>query len=274
MSSIFQTFFLFTQEDWRRRYPSAYALIGEATGLLLSLTVYWYTSRAFGTAGISEYLNGLAPNYFSYIILSEVTLIIPLSLMNAVLEFTRLSREEGTLDELLLLSPHPVSLFVGLSVTGIPRETVRATLTLVLAALVFNFHVTLPAFMGWLVIQGAALAAFAGIGMIAAGFFLIFGRGQGALTLITMVGTILGGAYFPQQLLPALAQKFSNLLSPFQILLQAPRQLFLTGWTNETTQCLLGLIVWGAVLFPIGAIVLYYGFYIVRRRGSAEIFST
>jgi hypothetical protein len=255
----------FLVRDWRERYPNAISVLGEVFGLGLSLGIYWFTARAF--AGHADFAG---QGYFSFVVLGEASLVLPLALVAGLPRTAREAQAEGVLEALLSLPRSAVRTLLILGFPGVLREAARSV-TLLLGAWVLGLGLGLPQFGGWLLLELAALPAFAAIGITATAWYLKFGRGEGLVAFSSSIAVILAGAYFPTELFgPALREGLSA-TSPFNVLLEGARGVLAQGGSAMQVQAVGHLLLWGALGLPLAVACFGLSLRAVRRRGSFEI---
>jgi ABC-2 type transport system permease protein len=264
---------LVVRRDLKDRYPSAWAAVGEALAVLLSLGIYWYTARAFFSdhwAAQGLGVEGVGPDYFAYLVVGEATLFIPLVLFDGISRALKASASEGTLEVMLSLPIRAQTPLVFSGAALIAREAVRALLLIVAATALFGLsfesgHLALA-------LQLLALPAFFGLGLLMSAIVLMTGRGDSLLSYVGVGASILAGTYFPVAVLPGSVQSFAA-LSPFTALLTGTRETLAHGAMSFPAPALT-LLCWGAVLLPAGYLALGFGFRIARHRGSPLLFTS
>lgn len=266
-------FWLLVRRDWRERFPTPWAGLGEAVALGLGLSLYWFTARAFGKGAR---LDGLAPDYFSFVVLGEAVLLLPLYLISGFLRAVREAQADGTLEALFGLPGGGARGIVALGLASVPREAGRAALLLGVAALVFGFRLA-PGQLAWLALaQLLALPTSIAIGLGAAAFFLRLGRGEAALGFLAALASILAGAYFPVTVFPPALAALAQALSPFNALLGLSRAAMSQGWGGVASSrpALLALAGWAALALPLAWRFLAWSLDRVKERGTLEIIRT
>lgn len=255
----------FLLRDWRERYPNTLSILGEVFGLAMSLGVYWFTARAF-----SGHADFAGQDYFSFVVLGEASLVLPLALVAGLPRTAREAQAEGVLEALLSLPRSAVRTLLILGFPGVAREAARSV-ALLLGAWVLGLSLRLPQLGGWVLLELAALPAFAAIGIAATAWYLKFGRGEGLLALSSSIAVILAGAYFPTDLFaPALRDALST-ASPFSVLLEGARGVLAQGGSVLQAPALGRLIAWGALALPLALACFGLSLRAVRRRGSFEV---
>ncbi len=246
--------------DWRERYPTLASGLGEVLALGLSLTLYYFTARAFGVK--------LELDYFRFVTLGEGVLLVPLCVVTGFLRVTREASADGTLEALLALPIGGRRALLMLGLATVPREVFRAVLWLAIATLAFGLRVDLGGLVAAAGVLALSLPAFISVGACAAAVFLKWGRGEGAVGTVTVLASLLAGAYFPTQVLPASIQELGRWISPFSAALEASRLAFDGVSFALWLEPLAALAAWAAVSVPLGAWSLGHGVRAVRERGA------
>lgn len=273
MKRLFQTTPLLLKREWQIRYPNRWAALGEVFSLFLSLSIYYFTAKALGEA-IQPKLKGLAPDYFTFIVMAEIILLLPSVLVTAYVTSIRQLYSEGTLEPLFLLPMGAQKVILLFGSISVLREAPRMLLTLGVACFAFQMDLSfakLPLLFGLLLIS---LPAFATLGLLGSALFLKTGRGTGILNTFTAVSTVAAGAYFPTSVFP---QSFSStllLLSPFSALLDLTRTFSSNGITDHLIQPALTLAGWGILGLPLALWTLKRTLNGTRIQGRVEILIT
>jgi len=221
---MIQTLRYIFKNDVLEQYPRAWSVVGEIFFPLMSLTVYWYTAKAF-VPNFSTSLGGSTSTYFSYLVIGELVLYIPLFIFSGLIRAVRTATIDGTFDALLVmpLSSQIPILILGLS--QVLRGLITVFSTLFLAICVFGLRLAPEALLGVTALIVVSLPIYFGLGLVASSFLVMFGRGSGVFNYFTTLASILSGAYFPISVLPEWVQKASYFLSPFSYLLETSRAL-------------------------------------------------
>jgi hypothetical protein len=255
----------FILRDWRERYPSALSVAGELVGLALSLSIYWFTARAF--SGRADFAG---QDYFSFVVLGEASLVLPLAWVAGLPRTAREAQSEGVLEALLGLPRSAVRTLLILGLPAVAREAARA-LALLLGAWALGLRLGAPQLGGWVLLQLVAIPAFAALGIAATAWFLKFGRGEGLIAFSCSIAVILAGAYFPTELFAPAFRDAISAISPFNTLLEGARRALAQEAHSLPFPALARLALWGLAALPISAAALALSIRAVRRRGSLEV---
>lgn len=236
----------------------------DGLAMFLSLLVYWYTAKAFGSCFGDNFTQ--KTDYFTYVVIGEVFLAIPHILFISVSRAVRTAIGDGSLEIYLSLPTSGFSTFLILASAQIPREICRHFIVLLIAVFAFHIHVSPFGFLQSIALQLLAWPTFIGLGFIAAAVLIIFGRGAPAIGQFSNLLLILAGAYFPISVFPSAIGTISKLFSPFTQLLDATRSLLAGGdfpWFVAAVLC-----VFSFVFLALGYVAFMWSLKILRRRGS------
>jgi len=232
---------LFLRQEMRFNFRSPLSYLVQLVLAVVSLSIYWFTSQALTGLHV-EWGGG---DYFSYLVIGEIALILPLAICHSFILAIRVFAYEALLDELLLSPRSPLLNFSLFSLAILARAVLQVVLTILLAQIFFGFSFKWAQLGGFLILQSAAVPMFLALAWFAGSVFLKFGRGEGMLNHLLEILTVFAGAYFPLTVLPSAIRKALESLSPFARFLEAVRQVFagdLTHlWASALTMGLVGV---------------------------------
>ena len=130
-------------------------------------------------------------------------------------------------------------------------------------------QVNLPA---TLLLFGVSLLAFGSIGILSATFTLIFKRGDPLLWLFVSLSWLLGGVFYPREVLPPFLQQLAQLL-PITYTIDAMRAALLEGSTvAEIFPQILALALFALVGVPVSLVGFHLGVRRARVTGTLSHF--
>lgn len=208
-------------------FASPVVVAGFIFSLAAMLAVLWYTSKAFVPS--FDHL-GAPSSYFEFVLIGEIFLLAPLAAIHSYTRAARTVLYEKTLDALLLLPrPFYLSLFL-LQFGPFAVESVRWLVLLSIGLLLLPDALVFTDVFLLLVFQLFTLPIFWSMGQMACAFLIRFGRGQNFIAMFMTLFAILGGVYFPTQVLPDPVHRFFAGFSPFNIVLDLSRVVLAQGW--------------------------------------------
>ena len=248
------------------RSPLA-AVLGECVASLMALAVYWFTSKAVGPA------LSFSGDYFTFVVVGESALLIPLLLWSGIAASVRSGAADGTLELFLTLPVRAPGLLALQAAAMIPREALRVLTSWAIACAVFGIALPAVKLVDILLLQLFAAPLFLGLGLVAGAVLLRVGRGHGALAQAGTLGTVLAGAYFPLDVLPEAIRSLSLRLSPFTSLMETARLVLVSGWTPAVFTTIAAWLGAGAVVLCLGWLAMELSLASVRRRGTPLVFT-
>jgi ABC-2 type transport system permease protein len=229
-------------------------LLLETVEALFGVATFYYLSRFVQSPELSGELPA-GTNYFAFALVGFAFfdyLGVSLSAFDASLEEARQNR---TLEALLVTqTPLPVIL-AGSAVYPFVALAIRTCVYLAWGTLLFGFAPHSANWLGAVAILLASILAFAGLGIISAGYSILFKRGNPAKWIVLGVSGLLGGMMYPVSVLPAPLQVLARLI-PVTYSLEGMRGALLAGagW-RELFPSIGALLLFALILIPLSFLV-------------------
>jgi ABC-2 type transport system permease protein len=230
------------------------ALLLETIEALFGVATFYYLSRFVQSPELSSELPA-GTNYFAFALVGFAFfdyLSVSLSAFDASLEEARQNR---TLEALLVTqTPLPVIL-AGSAAYPFAALAIRTCVYLAWGALLFGFAPHSANWPGAIAILFASILAFAGLGILSAGYSILFKRGNPAKWIVLGVSGLLGGMMYPVSVLPAPLQMLARLI-PVTYSLEGMRAALLAGagW-RELFPSIGALLLFAVILIPLSFLV-------------------
>lgn len=180
----------------------------------------------------------------------------------------RQAQTTGTLES-LLMTPTPVSfIIIGSAAWSYTYTTFRVFVYLLIGTLLLGLNLSQANYLAALVVLILSIIAFASIGIIAASLIMVIKRGDPITALFGNLANLVGGVYYPIEILPGWLQWLAKLL-PITYALRAMRLSLLNGagWV-ELAPDLLALVVFCLILFPTSLLIFRAAVERARADGS------
>ena len=193
----------FLRRDFRINISYRVGFAFQSVSIVLQLALFFYLSRVVDNAKFAASQN-LNEGYFGYAAVGLALLtIVSVSLSS----FSYKLREEqttGTLEALMATPRSPSLLVLSSAVYDMIRATVTGLLLIAAAVAIFSLRLDLdPASIGVATVAlVGCLALFTSLGVAVAAFTIVFKRGTMLLALVVTALALLGGVYFPIEVLP------------------------------------------------------------------------
>jgi ABC-2 type transport system permease protein len=236
-------------------------------GIFFSTALTFFVSELIGSS-ISNKLAGYGGDYFSFVIVGiALTDYLSVSLEQFSDEI-RTAQLEGTLETLLVTPTSVYTILFSSSLYNFFLTSLRVMVYILLGLLLFGLKLHLTSILALVVLIILTIGSFAGIGLISAAFILVLKRGSPISLLVMTVSGLLGGVFYPVDILPAWLVPVAQLL-PITHALEAMRQILLNGASFAfISEKVLILVLFSAILIPMGLAAFGYGLKIAKREGS------
>lgn len=250
-----------------------FAYLFELVSIFVSLVIYYYTSKAF-SGSVEGPLNEYQVDYFTFIVLGEVFLAIPLYFLEGPFRNLKTAVIEGTWETMNSLPKSPFKSLIYISTFDFPRVSLRCFVTLILAILFFNLRISFLDFLQVTYIQVLAIPFCFGFGLIACSIFLLSGRGQSFIGYLTTFTAFFSGGFFPISVFPQWLRDASYMFSPFTYLLENSRRIVAgTIGNSHLLDITIHLTLW-SMIFIVGHFSVSRALLYRRRKGGKVIISS
>jgi len=236
-------------------------------GIFFSTALTFFVSELIGS-GISNKLAGYGGDYFSFVIVG-IALIDYLSVsLEQFSDEIRTAQLEGTLETLLVTPTSIYTVLFSSSLYNFFLTSLRIMVYIFLGLLLFGLKLHLTSILALVVLIILTIGSFTGIGLISAAFILVLKRGSPVSLLVMTASGLLGGVFYPVDILPAWLVPVAQLL-PITHALEAMRQILLNGASFAfISGKVLILVLFSAILIPMGLAAFGYGLKIAKKEGS------
>lgn len=256
----------FLVRDFRTEVSYRLSFLLSVSGVFFSAFTFYFVSQLLGDS-VSPVLRRYGGDYFAFALIGiAFSSYFGLGL-NGFARALRLAQTTGTL-EAMMMTPASVSTIVlGSAAWSYAFTTFRVLIYLFLG-LVLGLPLAGANYLAAAVTLLISIVAFASIGVIAAGIIMIVKRGEPVTTLFNGFASLVGGVYYPIEILPDWLQAISRLL-PLTYSLNAMRRALLTGasWRDLAPDLLI-LSAFAVLLFPLSLLIFRYAVQRARADGS------
>ena len=258
----------FFKRDWQvaLTYRSTFVIdLAQTVAFLISL---FFVGKLFSGMGTSPAMAGYGGDYFRFVFLGVVFsrfISVTSSSLNQTIRF---ERENTTLEAILLSATRFPTLITAKLLLDLSFITAKVAIYLSLGVFLFradlshaNWLTVIPTFF-------LTAVAFLGMGMFAAGFFMLERESSPLERLLGWLSRLLAGVYFPIAVLPEWLRQVSGWL-PLTYALEAVRKALLQGASMQAVGPELTVLLGASLLlFPTGLFYFRWAFDQSRRQGS------
>ena len=258
--------FAFLQRDLANEASYRFAFAGNLLSVGVRVLLFYFLSRFIGEAAV-PYLGGYQGDYFAFVVIG---IALGGYFGVGLTGFARALREAqttGTL-EAMLMTPAPTSLIIiGSALWSYAYTTLRVVAYLGLG-LLLGLDLSRANVPAALLILLLAVVAFAAFGILAAAVIMVIKRGDPITGLLASAANLVGGVFYPIEVLPGWLQWLANLL-PLPYALRALRLALLNGahWSALWPD-LLALLLFCVFGLPLALLAFGRAIAIARRDGS------
>lgn len=255
---------------WDLSYPLTFFWRGSS--IFFNLVTFYFLGHlvAGPTAG---YLAAYGPGgYFPFVLMGLALASFQGVALTSISTAIQYGMYTGTL-EAMLVTPTSLSTIIFASVL---YQFVSALFSLLFyiafGVLLFGVSLGKANLLSAAVMLGLTILAHLPIGILSAGFLLVFKKGNPLTTLVGSLSSLLGGVFFPLAVLPGWLRSVSFFL-PFTHALEGLRQAVLNGRTLpelSTQVAVLGAFI--VILLPLSLAVFSYTVRQAKRLGTLSQF--
>ena len=256
----------FLARDFRTEVSYRFSFILSMAGIVFTAVTYYFVGRLLGDS-VRPLLEAYGGDYFAFALIGVAFASYFTLGLSGFARALRLAQTTGTL-EAMLMTPAPVSaVILGSAAWSYVFTTFRVGVYLLLGV-ALGMQMGNANYSGAAIVLVLAVATFASLGIIAAGVIMVTKRGDPVTGLFGGFATLVGGVFYPVEIMPDWLQAIANLL-PITYALRAMRLALLQGasW-RELGPDLLALAIFAVVLFPISLFVFRYAVDRARKEGS------
>lgn len=215
----------------------------QLVGIFLNVFMFYFLARLVDGERQPS-LDAYNGDYFAFVLIGVAFSLYFTIAISGFAKNLRDAQITGTLEAMLLTPTDLPTIIISSCLWDYLFTTLRVFIYLLLGTLVFGADLGNANYLGALVVLVLTIVAFSGLGIMAASFIMVTKRGDPVTTIVGGVGLLLGGVYYPVELLPSWLQFFAALI-PVTYALRAMRNALLTDAS------------WWVLLPDIGALIVF-----------------
>ncbi len=267
MRTVWRALLAFVTKDFLLQTSYRFATALTLIELLSGLLIYFFIDRLFGQEVIG-YLRPYGVGYFPYVLLGLALFSFMGTGISGLAAQVSADQYMGTLEAILVTPLRPATFALGLSLWGMLYACGEMAGYLLLGAVLLGAPVGNANVLSVAVILLLAVVSFNSLGLLGASVIMVFKRGNPVAWILQGVAGLLGGVYFPVEVLPGWLQAFSALLP----VTYAVRGLQLAVYPGASLPSLrseiLPLAFLATVLLPLGLASFAAAIRRAKRDGS------
>lgn len=257
----------FLKRDFRTETSYRFPFLLSLAGIFFTALTFYFISELFGEVA-APYLAQYDGDYFSFVIIGIAFSGYFGVGLNGFGRALRRAQTTGTL-EAMIMTPAPISLIVmGSALWSYVFATFRVLVYLLLGTLVFTLNMQGANYLAAFTSLGLSIIAFASIGIMAAALILVIKRGEALTALFGSFANLIGGIYYPVQIMPEGLQFIAKLI-PITYAVRSMRLALLSGasWSTLAPD-LVVLAGFAVVLLPLSLWLFHLALGRAQRDGS------
>ncbi len=176
-----------------------------------NIAIFFFINKLFG-GKFSKSLSVYGGDYFSYVLIGIAFFSYLGSSLSGIASRLRNEQLMGTFEFLLSSPISPGHLLFYISIWNCLFASLNVFIYLLIGSLVFGLDLSNANILSILVILILTIISFSSLGVLAAAFITYFKRGNPITWLLNTAFGLLGGVYFPIDVLPHFLKKISYLL--------------------------------------------------------------
>ena len=257
----------FLKRDWLIESSYRISFLLQFIGIFFSVTMFYFISILFDKSA-TAYLTRYNTDYFSFVLIG----IAFSSYFGVGLSsFSRSLREAqttGTLEAILTTSVKTSTLIFSSSLWEYLFTTFKVIIYLLIGVLFLRVRFENANYFSALVILILSIVSFSSLGIIAASFIMVLKRGDPVTWIVSSISSLLGGVYYPVNVLPGALQWLAKLI-PITYTLDAVRLALLQGYSIPMLLSqIIALSIFCVLLIPISILAFRYGLQRAKIEGS------
>ena len=229
----------------------------------LSLLIYYFISRTFIDTGTAD-LNG-ASSYFAFAAVGVAMAIVVTSAASGLAGTLRQEQFTGTLEALAVQPITTSEMAMGLAGYPFFFSMFRAAFYLLLASVLLGADYSRADWPGVVLLMLLTAASLTSLGIALGALVFVVQRGQAVTSLVMFPLIVLGGAYFPIEVLPGWLEALGRVV-PTRFSFDGVRAALFRGegWTEQA----LVLACFGLVALPLAVGLFGRALALAERRGT------
>ena len=261
----------FLRRDWRLQLSYRFSFLLQFFGIFFNLLVFYFLSKLVGDSA-APYLEPYGGNYFAFVLIGLAFSGYFGVGLNSFSANLREAQTTGTLEAMLMTPTRLSTVIMSSSIYDYGFVTFQVFVYLALGGLLFGVQLDKGNTPAALIVLVLTIIAMTSLGIIAASFIMVLKRGDPVTLLISSLAVLLGGVYYPIQLMPQWLQHLSRLL-PITYSLDAMRRTLLADASfQDVMPDIIALAIFGIVLVPVSLLVFRYAVHRAKVDGSLAHF--
>jgi ABC-2 type transport system permease protein len=257
----------FLRRDWQTETSYKLDFFLRAFRMVGALILFFFIGKLVqpdATGDLSKY----GGNYFAFAVIGLGLAGFFQQMLTLFATSIRTAQMTGCLEAMLSTQTDPTPIVLMSSIFGILWSGVQLLVLFLVSTLAFRIDLGQANYLGSIVIFILATFTFVSFGVLSAAIIVWLKKGDPIGWIISTLGAMIGGAYFPLDVMPVWLQKVAQVI-PITHALDAMRMTLLKGATlGDVAEPTIILGVMAAVLFPISIWLFSVSVTTAKREGT------
>jgi ABC-2 type transport system permease protein len=271
LAHLFRKPLLFVRRDLRTQMSYRLSFLLQVLGILFSSASFYFVAQLLGSTAASR-LGRYGGDYFGFVLIGIAFVGYQGVALHAFSGVIRSAQSLGTLEAMLVTPTRLSTVLVSSSLWNFGFTSLRVVIYLLAGVLVFGADLRGANLLAGLVVLLLTILTLSSIGVLSASFIMVFKRGSPINFLIGSLSSLLGGVYYPLEVLPGWLRTVARVF-PLTYSLEAMRRALLAGeGIAKLGQELAVLSGFSIALLPLSLIAFRQAVRQAKRDGSLTHF--
>jgi ABC-2 type transport system permease protein len=271
LERLFRRPLLFVRRDLRTQMSYRLSFLLQLLGILFSSASFYFVAQLLGSTAAPR-LTRYGGDYFAFVLVGIAFVGYQGVALHAFSGVIQSEQSMGTLEAMLVTPTRLATILFSSSLWSFAFTSLRVVIYLLAGVLVFGADLRGANVPSALVVLFLTILTLSSIGILSASFIMIFKRGSPINFLIGSLSSLLGGVYYPVEVLPGWLQILARLF-PLTYSLEAMRRALLAGeGLAQLGQDIAVLSAFAITLLPLSLIAFRQAVQQAKRDGSLTHF--
>ncbi len=257
----------FLKRDVLEAASYKFAFMVSFVSIFLSSTTFFFISKLISGSGHAS-LDPYGGDYFSFVIIGIAFSGILAMFQEELPGVIRQAQISGTLEAVLVTRASIPTILMGSSLYSFLFSIVTTVFHIILAVMVFGMKLVKIQWAGAILTFFLTAVCFMSIGILSACFILVYKKGNPFGWVFGSVSGLMGGVFFPIEVLPEWLRWISYLIPITYTLKGLRASLLTTANFSEILPHITVLLLFSIILFPLSLFMFRLALRKAKRDGS------
>lgn len=244
----------------------------QLTAVFFIVAFFYFISQLIDTGASSKMLSRFNTDYFSFVLIGVAGAGFLQTGLSGFAERLRTGMTEGSLEMTFSCPVKPIWVLVLPCLWAFMFEALKAVVIVAFGVFIFGANLGEANFLSCAVILLFTITSYSVFGILSASIIMVIKRGDPINLAFTAASSLIAGAYFPTDLLPAWLAWISKIL-PMTYAYDGLRMTLLSGaGISEVSHDLVVLAGFSLVGLPLAIWVAHFAIARAKRDGSLGVF--